>query len=404
MNIYVLLMLAAEAVFALFLLYKAGVLNNARRIVLSILLTAGAFVLRAVLFDYETLDYQNFLRVWVDFFRNHGGFRALKVEVGNYNIPYLYFLALFSYSEIRDLYLIKLLSVFFDVVLAYGSMQLLGKCTESVSKRLLCFFAVLFWPTVVLNGALWGQCDSTYTALAVLGIYLALDDRPALSMVSIALSFGFKLQAVFVMPIYAVLWMYGKFNWKHFLIFPLTYVLLVLPAVLLGRPFMDTLLLYFNQTGSIGSGLNYNSPSIFAIIRDVADPEAASKIAILAAMIYMFVLLFAAVLRYDRLTNKSVLALAVLFTIGIPFILPHMHDRYFFAADVLTLVMGCCAFEYFPAALLTQFASLLGYHAYLKMRYLLPMSCGAWALVLSIVMSVFFWCGSKNKKKMKKHS
>ena len=403
MDITVSLLLAAEAIFALFLLYKAGVLNNTRRIVLSLVLTAGAFALRAALFDYETPDYQDFLRVWVGFFRDHGGFRALKYEIGNYNIPYLYFLALFSYSEIRDLYLIKLLSVFFDVVLAYGSMQLLGKCTESVPKRLFCFFAVLFWPTVVLNGALWGQCDSTYTALAVLGIYLALDDRPMLSMISITLSFGFKLQAVFVMPIYAVLWMIGKFNWKHFLIFPLTYVLLVLPAVLMGRPFVDTLMLYFNQTGSIGSGLNYNSPSVFAIIRD-ADPGVASGIAIFAAMIYMFALLFIAVLRYDRLSNRSVLALAVLLALGIPFILPHMHDRYFFPADALTLVMGCCAFEFFPAALLTEFASLLGYHAYLKMRYLLPMSYGAWALVISMVMAVLFWYANRNKKKIKKHS
>lgn len=402
MDIYVSALLAAEAVFALFLLYKAGLLTSAPRLLLSIVLTAAAFVLRAALFDHETLDYQNFLTVWVDFFRRHGGFRALNTPVGNYNIPYLYFLALFSYSGIRDLYLIKLLSVFFDVVLAYAAMQLVGKCTQSDRKRLFCFFAVLFMPTVVLNGALWGQCDSTYTALAVLGIYLALDDRPALSMMSIALSFGFKLQAVFVMPVYAVLWMYGKFSWKHFLIFPLSYVLLVLPAVLLGRPFLETLTLYFNQTGSIGSGLNYNSPSVFALIRGAVNEQTASKIAILAAFIYMCVVLFAALLRYDRLSDRSIVAMAVLFAIGIPFLLPHMHDRYFFASDVLTLVMGCCVPLCFPAALLAQFASLLGYHAYLRMRYFLPMSYGACALVISMVIAVFFWRGSLKPKKIEK--
>lgn len=402
MDIYVSALLAAEAVFALFLLYKAGLLTSAPRLLLSIVLTAAAFVLRAALFDHETLDYQNFLTVWVDFFRRHGGFRALNTPVGNYNIPYLYFLALFSYSGIRDLYLIKLLSVFFDVVLAYAAMQLVGKCTQSDRKRLFCFFAVLFMPTVVLNGALWGQCDSTYTALAVLGIYLALDDRPVLSMMSIALSFGFKLQAVFVMPVYAVLWMYGKFSWKHFLIFPLSYVLLVLPAVLLGRPFLETLTLYFNQTGSIGSGLNYNSPSVFALIRGAVNEQAASKIAILAAFTYMCVVLFAALLRYDRLSDRSIVAMAVLFAIGIPFLLPHMHDRYFFASDVLTLVMGCCVPLCFPAALLAQFASLLGYHAYLRMRYFLPMSYGACALVISMVIAVFFWRGSLKPKKIEK--
>ncbi len=119
---------------------------------------------------------------------------------------------------------------------------------------------LFFLPTVFLNGALWAQCDSSYAAFAVLGIYLALSGRPELSMVCAALSFGFKLQAVFILPVYAVLWMYGKFNWKHFIIFPAAYIVLVLPAVLLGRPFIETVTLYFGQTGSIGSGLNYNSP------------------------------------------------------------------------------------------------------------------------------------------------
>lgn len=402
MNIYVSALLAAEAVFALFLLYKADLLTSLPRWFFSVALTGAAFLLRAALFDYETLDYQNFLTVWVDFFRSHGGFSALSTPVGNYNIPYLYFLALFSYSDQRDLYLIKLLSVFFDVVLAYAAMQLVGKCTRSDGKRLFCFFAVLFMPTVVLNGALWGQCDSIYTALALLGIYLALDDRPVLSMVSITLSFGFKLQAVFIMPVYAVLWIYGKFNWKHFLIFPLSYVLLIMPAVLMGRPFFEALTLYFTHAETVGGGLNYNSPSVFALIGNVANEDAASKIAVLVALIYVCVVLFVALIRCDRLSDRSIVAVSVLFAIGIPFLLPHMHDRYFFPSDVLTLVMACCTPLCFHAALLAQFASLLGYHAYLKMRYFLPMSYGACALVISMVIAALFWRGSfypKNNKK-----
>lgn len=386
------LLLLAEALFAFFLLYKAGVLDNTRRMLLSALLLAGAFILRAACFSYETLDYQNFLRVWVDYFRQHGGFAALKHPIGNYNIPYLYFLALFSYSDIYDLYLIKLLSVFFDVVLAYAAMQLAGKCTESIPRRLGCFFTVLFLPTVVLNGALWGQCDSSYTALAVLGIYLALDDRPVAAMVSMALSFGFKLQTVFVMPVYVALWMNGKFKWKHFLFFPLTYILLILPAVLLGRPFMDTLTLYFSQTGSIGSGLNYNSPSVFAIFTHVQDEAAASTAAIVAAAVYMTVLLVFAWFRRGKLDNRSAVALSLLLAVGIPFLLPHMHDRYFFAADVLSVVLGFAVPCLLPLAGLTQFASLLGYHAYLKMRYLLPMRYGAQALLAVLAVTLVFLC------------
>lgn len=165
MDIYSVLILALEALFALFLLYRAGVLNNTLRLVSAVLLVGAAFGLRAAVFGYETLDYQNFLTRWVAFFRENGGFAALSEPVGNYNIPYLYFLALFSYFDIKDLYLIKLLSVFFDVLLAYAAMGLVSRFTKSPARRMACFISVLFLPTVFLNGSLWAQCDSSYVSL-----------------------------------------------------------------------------------------------------------------------------------------------------------------------------------------------------------------------------------------------
>lgn len=128
---------------------------------------------------------------WISTGQN-GGFKALHYPLGNYNIPYLYFLCLFSYSSINDLYLIKLLSIFFDVLLAYGAMMLLGKVKESIPARIACFFTVLFLPTVILNGSLWAQCDSIYVALAVLAIYFALDDRPILSVLFFTLILRFQ--------------------------------------------------------------------------------------------------------------------------------------------------------------------------------------------------------------------
>lgn len=394
MDIRVILMLAAVGAFALILLYKEGLLKKPAPIVAAVVLTALALVLRALVFGYETLDYQNFLTRWVDFFRQRGGWRALSEPVGNYNIPYLYFMALFSYSSVKDLYLIKLLSTVFDVLLAYSAMRLVSRWQKSVWLRLGCFFTVLLWPTVFLNSAVWAQCDSIYVALALLGIDLALDDRPVLAMTCMALSFGFKLQAVFILPVCAVLWMQGKFRWYHFLVFPAVYVLLVLPAVIIGRPFMDTVLLYFGQTGSIGTGLNYNSPSVFALIRNVADTDAASKSGIVGAFAYMLAVLGVCFIGHRRLNDQAVFAAAVLLAVGIPFLLPHMHDRYFYAADILTLALAFAFPVYSPAALLTEFASLLGYHAYMKMRYLLPMRYGAAALLVVLAVGICFLADS----------
>ena len=388
MDYRAIVILCLEALFALWLLYRSGVLKSRRSVAVSVLLLAAAFVIRALCLDYVTPDYQDFLSKWVDFYRRGGGFRVFYYPLGNYNIPYLYFLCLFSYSSINDLYLIKLLSIFFDVLLAWGSMLLLGRCKSSPALRIACFFTVLLLPTVILNGSLWAQCDSIYVALAVLGIYLALDDRPVLSVACFALSFGFKLQAVFVLPVMAVLWFKGKYKLRHFFLFPVFYILLVLPAVALGKPFIDTLLLYAGQTGSIGDGLNYNSPSVFAFFQySVTDTGLASRLGIAAAFAFMAAVLALCAVRRRNLGDGAVIAAAVLLAVGIPFFLPHMHDRYFFAADVLTVVMAYAFAKYSAAALLTQFASLLGYHAYLKMRYLLLMDHGARALTAVILMA-----------------
>ena len=164
----------------------------------------------------------------------------------------------------------------------------------------------------------------------------------------------------------------------------------MLPAVLLGRPFWETLTLYFSQTGSIGDALNYNSSSIFAIFWKVADPARASKTAIVAAFVYMLAVLAVCYVNRKRLSDHAVLGAAVLLAVGIPFLLPHMHDRYFFCADILTLVLAFACPPCSPAALLTQFASLLGYHAYLKMRFLLPMRYGVAALIVTLMIAGLF--------------
>ena len=154
---------------------------------------------------------------------------------------------------------------------------------------------------------------------------------------------------------------------------------------------MDCITLYFNQTGSIGSGLNYNSPSVFGIFYNVQNPELASSLAIAAAFVFMASVLAVCFVFRNRLGGKAILGAALLLCLGIPFLLPHMHDRYFFLADIVSLILAFSCPLYFPAAIFTQFASLLGYHAYLKMRYLLTMNYGASALIVVLAMALVYF-------------
>ena len=416
MDYRVLVLLVLEGAFALFLLWRSGCIVSARSLLRCCLLIALALFIRLTYFDRENTDYQWFLKVWVDFYRTHGGFSGLRESIGNYNIPYLYFLALFSYSSIRDLYLIKLLSVLFDIVLAWSGLRIIQKSGGSRFRAILCFFAILFLPTVLLNSSCWGQCDSIYVSFALLGLALALpeDDRegnPVLSMICIAVSFGFKLQAVFIMPAWVLLWVWRKYKWYWFLLFPLTYLVLILPAVLFGRPLLDAVMLYIDQADTVGSALNYNAPSLTALLRNPASPDAVSNLLIVCAFLATFVILLVGIFFRHRMNVKCFLSFAALTVLVIPFLLPHMHDRYFFAADVLTLILAVCTPPLAISAILTEFGSYLCYLAYFTGYYqrignsniFLTNDKGALAVLLAILFIIFnivlYFRGQKNSEK-----
>ena len=416
MDYRVFVFLVLEGAFALFLLWRSGCIVSVRSLLRCSLLIALALFIRFTYFDRENTDYQWFLKVWVDFYRTHGGFSGLRESIGNYNIPYLYFLALFSYSSIRDLYLIKLLSVFFDIVLAYAGLRIVQKSGRNRITATLCFFAVLFLPTVLLNSACWGQCDSIYVSFALLGLALALpsadrEGHPALSMICIAVSFGFKLQAVFIMPVWILLWMWRKYKWYWFLLFPLTYLVLILPAVFYGRPLLDAVMLYADQADTVGSALNYNAPSLTALLHNPASPESVSRILIGCTFLATFAILLAGFLCRHQMDTKCFLCFATLTVLVIPFLLPHMHDRYFYAGDVLTLILAFCIPPLALSAILTEFGSYLCYLAYFTGYYqrignsnlFLTNDKGAFAVLLAILLLVlnivFSLQGQKNSEK-----
>ena len=245
---------------AMLLLRRGGILSDRPLLICALVLCAAAMVIRAVYFNVESDDYTGFLAPWTQFFRDNGGFKALAFFPGNYNPPYMYFLAAFSYFDIPELYMIKALSVLFDVLLAWSCMKLLSLYTASRARLLGVFLAVLYLPTVVANGAYWGQCDSIYAFFGIYALYLGMSGRGAGAMISLAACLAFKLQAVFVIPVFFILLLAKKIKWRQLLVFPAAYVVFMLPAVIAGAPLWDTLTLYFSQAGTVGDAMNYNAP------------------------------------------------------------------------------------------------------------------------------------------------
>ena len=336
-----------------------------------------AIFLRVLLLDHATLDYQNFLAHWVDHFRENGGLAALKDPVGNYNVPYLYMLALLSYLPIPDLYGIKLFSILFDVLLAWGGMRLVKQLTEKDKAPLWAFAALLLLPTVVLNGACWGQCDSVWAALCLLALASALEKRPVSSLAYLALAFSFKLQAIFIIPLWCALWFTGRLKFRHLFVFPGVFALSMLPALLFGKPVGDILRVYLNQAGDSVSWktINYNSPSVFSLLPYHSESAPwLPKLAIVLAFLFMLGVLALLFFRRQSVDNVSLALAGAVLSLGIPFFLPYMHERYFFLGGVLLAVLSCALPSMAPVAVGAELASLGGYHAYLMKRYVMVLS------------------------------
>jgi len=351
--------------------------GGGKGLALALLAVGFAFLLRALLLTYVTLDYEHFLSKWVDYFRRNGGFRALKDPVGNYNVPYLYLLAFFSYLPIPDLYLIKLFSVLFDVFLAWGGMRLVQCLTLDKRAPLMTFAALLLLPTVVLNGACWGQCDSVWAAFCVHALVCVLTGRPKASLALLALAFSFKLQAIFFIPLWCIFLFTRRLKLRHLPIFPIVFLLTTVPALLAGKPMADILSVYLDQAGSSMAyvTINYNSPSVFALLPHSLElPDWGPKAFILLAFLFMFIILGLLLARRKALDSGTLTLAGAALTLGIPFLLPYMHERYFFLGGVLLVVWACAHPHRLLPAAAAELASLGGYHAFLTVRYAISLS------------------------------
>ena len=92
----------------------------------------------------------------------------------------------------------------FDWVLAITA----GVIARSISTHerewvgCLAYCAVLLSPIVFLNSAAWAQCDAIYSDFALLAILHLERKQYTRAMCFLGVSFAFKLQAVFVLPIF----------------------------------------------------------------------------------------------------------------------------------------------------------------------------------------------------------
>src|ERR1700754_2789321 len=121
---------------------------SSQTVVLAVLVVAG-LALRWSLFGVVSGDYRNDLAPWYAHLASSGGFAGLADNFGNYNTPYLDLLAALTYLPFDPLVGIKLISVFFDLVLTFFAYRIVRAVrAESAWLPTILAGGVLFLPTV----------------------------------------------------------------------------------------------------------------------------------------------------------------------------------------------------------------------------------------------------------------
>lgn len=348
-------------------------------------------IVRICLLWIESNDYKYCLLPWFEQLQLAGGLSGLKMNISNYNMPYMTLMALMTYIPVSPLLQIKLLSILFDYGTAILGYKMITEITTSnkSTKGVCTYILLLCAPTVVLNSAAWGQCDSIYTFFVISAIYFLIKKRFHAAFILLGCAFSFKLQFMFIVPLFGIYALCKRpILLLYFLYIPLTNFLLCLPSILAGVSPLYTYETYFGQMEFWHLACNVANLSTL-----LPDLEVLSFYLQLLTVLLFCILLFAMLLKRKVWQgfheNEITLTLALISVFICYYFLPCMHDRYFYIADVLSIIWwmtyGTRKTLYIP--LIINAVSLATYiEALAQFVWLLPLQILSVALFIGLII------------------
>ncbi len=332
--------------------------------------TALGVGLRLCGIDYLSDDYNSFLLPWWQVIEAYGA-DGLSMQVGNYNIPYQILIYVFTQLPLGPLYSYKLLSIIFDVILAFAAALLVKDfCTNNVRVKCLLAYSIVFCSIIVIfNSGFWGQCDSIYTSFVLLAIHFLRKEKNVLSFIMLGLAFAFKLQFVFILPLFLFYYVLTrKVSILHFLIVPATNIVVCLPAIIMGRSIVDTFAIYFGQMET-SLWLHMNFPSIWAFVVTPFSPSGFDYLKNFSILLTFAVLLVTLVMMMYKKAdirkpeNFMLTAIFTVFTCVI--FLSSMHERYAYMLEILLIIYLMMNKKSLWICLACHLVTLRGYSYYL---------------------------------------
>ena len=307
-------------------------------------------------------DMTLFLFPWYQHIVASGPIAAFHTPFSNYTPPYLYLLDAVSLGGgvLSPLAALKLVALAGTVFLAAACADLIVALGGD-RRRAVLIFAL---PTVIINAALLGQCDSLWAASCVLAIAAMIRARTATALLWCGVAIAFKAQSAFVAPFIVGALIGRRAPLWQWLIPPATYCMLMLPAWIAGWPAADLALIYVRQVEYFDFPGNLANPWIW--MAAYAKGGQAYYIIGYGAAAAAAVAIAAVTARSVQRT-RALLPLALLSATALPYMLPKMHERYLFLADVLAFALAAVqpSRKTVTAALAVQLTSLSALIAYI---------------------------------------
>ena len=333
-----------------------------RRLTFALLFSFG-LLLRILFLPAKTLDMDSYL-LWYNYIVKNG-LGSIGSDYFGYNPPFIYLLALatLTRSFLHPVIAIKLIPFTFDILSAIFVYQIIRTQEPEGTKPL--FAALIFWitPTITINSSFWGQTDALYTSFLLLTTLLIIKEKPIFALLAFGVAFSIKAQAIFFAPILAILFLKKKIPFKAFLIFPFIYAVSFIPAVIAGRPIATLFSTYGGQAETFASASKNAANPYFFVTEQGYLTAFYLGLGIAAILITGWILIYG--FKKYEVTRSSLILTSLTSLAMAPYLLPKMHDRYFYPADVFSIVFTFFFPKFWFVPIAYQIVSFLSYLPYL---------------------------------------
>ena len=347
----------------------------------AILITAISLLARYFSALHPTRDVVAFVFKWMQDIESVG-FSSFYTVKSDYSPLFLFIVGLYTFLPKGEtvtisgmtfyknwMYYVKSTYFITEIIIAIGIYLLIKQITNDKKSAWLGYIIFLCLPVQFFNSAIWGNSDTMYFACFVYALYFIVKQKSGWAFFVLGVCFGLKLQAVFILPFVVYLILSGKLKFYKVFAMPLGLIATFIPAYIFGAGIFEPFKFWASQVGGY-SKLTLGCANIWHLIN--LKDDALSTVNNGSTLIGLLLIgLFTAIVfaRKIKLNSNNLLLVGVFLIAVVPMFLPHMHERYFYALDVL-IVVYCLVFKkHYFLIVLMQLSSGIAYHNYLAGRH-----------------------------------